>query len=536
MKRNLLISAILMVLVAAVCAFIPFPVSHSANLLKARWAAGISLGLLVLAVYLGSSLASGRNSTKRAAGVISLLLVVAAFSAAEMLLRLVPDPILEPEVRRTPLLAQPERSRELFRKQGFRRKYPCADCPGTIRIFTLGGSSTYGLPLHHSRRAYPEVLQRILDERRPSEKYEVLNAGMAGMGVVQELDTLREVILKYRPNIVTVCSWFNDTGNLPGWYGIPGKSDKEAYLMNRILWKLQDFPAYRLIHNTRLFALFRYYVIRLRNSISPAPESPAKKVRRPRSTPEEFEWALKEIIKLGEENGFLTVLIPEPGSHPYPLEESLDRNPYYRVIAATAREKDLPLVDPLTPMAEKKEASLFYDFIHPDIEGHRIIAEAVYDALFTDRVTKHGKSILDSLGVSYSQPEVVKEWLEQHETAKLKNSTLRIKVSLPFARSNDNIVDLRMNNRVVASFDRLGSEEREVSYAFGDLSKEPPLSDITLSVRRAGVSDERTLLLSVKLYLREEPNELSRFGWQTRSITTAAHRMSRLSPLLISTP
>ncbi len=503
MKKRIVTSLILTLLAAVICANIPLPVSSPAFVGEARWCAGIASGLLVLMVYIGSSLAAERRSTGRAAGVISLLLVILALFGAERLLRLAPDPVFIPEVRRTPPLAQPERSREFFRTQGFRRKFPCKECPHAVRIFTLGGSSTYGLPLHHSRRAYPEVLQRMLDERRPFEKYEVLNAGMAGMGVVQELDTLREVILKYKPGIVTVCSWFNDTEKIPGWYGIPGKSDKEAYLMNRFLWKLQDSPPYRFIHNTRLFALFRYYLVKAGLSGTQRNSAAGKKEKRPRSTPGEFEWALKEIIKLGEQHGFLTVLIPEPASHPVAIEESLSGNPYYRVTAAVAAEKDLPLVDPLTPMSREREAPLFYDFIHPNVEGHRIIAEAIYDSLFTEKITKRGKAFMEGIGVNYSQPQVVKEWLEQHETAKLENTTFRMKVSLPFAESGDNTVELRLNSRVVASFDNAGSEEREFSYSFEELAKEPPISDIALSVRPRGGGDERMLLLSVKAGFRE---------------------------------
>ncbi len=220
--------------IAGTCAclnFIP-PVSSGAiiklSIVIFLWFMGV---VAIFAYWRGQHLLAG-------SGILSLLAIVLFFVSTERLLQNIPDRVLRSEIQKTPPLTSfVDRGNNIFVKNGFRGKHPCSSCPkNTIRIFNMGGSSTYGIPMYYTTTAYPVLLQRILERRRPDENYDVLNAGIPGYGIVQILDSLRKQVLPHKPDIVTVCAWFNDSAATPGWYGVPGKSDMEAFQMVRFVF------------------------------------------------------------------------------------------------------------------------------------------------------------------------------------------------------------------------------------------------------------------------------------------------------------
>ena len=60
------------------------------------------------------------------------------------------------------------------------------------------------------------------------------------------------------------------------------------------------------------------------------------------------------------------------------------RNPYLRVLLDVADAHAVPIVDTFILLAEQRAVWLFYDFILPNQEGHRLIAEAIYAQLFSE--------------------------------------------------------------------------------------------------------------------------------------------------------
>ena len=144
--------------------------------------------------------------------VVALVLTVSSFLWVELCLGVIPQSYLLTEVSSPPSLTTPDRGNLALQKHGFRGKRPCRTCSDDlIRIVTMGGSSTYGVPMYHSADTYSAELQRLLDVGRPWENYEVLNGGIAGFGLTQILDALEQVVLKTKPDIVSVCAWFNDS-------------------------------------------------------------------------------------------------------------------------------------------------------------------------------------------------------------------------------------------------------------------------------------------------------------------------------------
>lgn len=54
--------------------------------------------------------------------------------------------------------------------------------PGrTVRLFALGGSTTFGIPYTEYERGFSQRLERMLNKQDPQDKWRVINAGVAGM-------------------------------------------------------------------------------------------------------------------------------------------------------------------------------------------------------------------------------------------------------------------------------------------------------------------------------------------------------------------
>ena len=93
--------------------------------------------------------------------------------------------------------------------RGFRSPhFEEAKRPGVFRILCLGDSSTFGMNVDDAD-PYPQVLQRLLDERAPG-RFEVLNLGVPGYSSRQGLELLRQQALKYQPDLVVFAFGTND--------------------------------------------------------------------------------------------------------------------------------------------------------------------------------------------------------------------------------------------------------------------------------------------------------------------------------------
>ncbi len=85
---------------------------------------------------------------------------------------------------------------------------------GAIRILALGDSCTWGWQVPQDD-AYPQELQRLLDEHYGARRYRVINAGEPGYTTYQGLTFLRDTALQLHPAIVIIGFGFNDGSRLP---------------------------------------------------------------------------------------------------------------------------------------------------------------------------------------------------------------------------------------------------------------------------------------------------------------------------------
>jgi lysophospholipase L1-like esterase len=83
--------------------------------------------------------------------------------------------------------------------------------PAGLRIVTLGSSSTEGVGATVPAKNYPFQLQRVLDRRYPDEHIEVINSGVAGEVVADNLLRLDRDVLSLTPDLVIWQLGTNDT-------------------------------------------------------------------------------------------------------------------------------------------------------------------------------------------------------------------------------------------------------------------------------------------------------------------------------------
>lgn len=79
---------------------------------------------------------------------------------------------------------------------------------GTARVVCLGDSLTFGFGVEE-RFAFPQLLQRLLNERLAQRRWEVINTGVSGYCTFQQTAELRRC-LKYRPDLVVLLFCLND--------------------------------------------------------------------------------------------------------------------------------------------------------------------------------------------------------------------------------------------------------------------------------------------------------------------------------------
>ena len=103
--------------------------------------------------------------------------------------------------------------------------------PGEIRIAALGGSTTfgYGLPHHES---WPSYLEQLLNERRQSRSYSVVNLGAPGQGAYGFAFDLADYrYLEY--DVAILYGGYNDLGR-------PMTHDSTPGIVNQYLFRRQS--------------------------------------------------------------------------------------------------------------------------------------------------------------------------------------------------------------------------------------------------------------------------------------------------------
>lgn len=273
--------------------------------------------------------------------------------------------------------------------------------PQTIRIATLGDSSTFGMTVPFDA-CWSERLRSLLDDSRPEVATELLNGGVIGFTVVQGYRRFVDLVKPHRPDLV-VLAFGAVNEHFPSALGDVEKLKRAAKQEKTFFSKL----VHRATLKLRFLQFLHSFKDKLRGDTKDRGQETVDNRRREaieykkmkegeeanrRVTAEEYgEW-IGRIADEAQALGAQTILVSFPRKEekeveiPYLLQ-------YTETLARVAHEKKLPLVD---ARAEFKriledgqdgspvtEEDLFNDNFHPTPRGHQIIAKMVFEAAET---------------------------------------------------------------------------------------------------------------------------------------------------------
>lgn len=290
------------------------------------------------------------------------------------------------------------------------------------RILCLGDSITFGTQ-NRLEDIFPKALERILNNGSRVGRYQVVNAGGVGGNPAFEYDYLKEKGILFKPDYVILGLCLNDIGNC---FSI--NSRRDSFLKEPNFWRnVDDFRIYQesltkwdrslpfaanmkvKLNALRWYLRTKSYLFSFidANMLRFMYGTGIKKYAFDKGEKEQIlafgidptseeGWqllfaALIDIRNfLAERNiGFLVVVFP----YEFQLSEdkkdnffNIDKtkftiNPQNRLIEF-GRSNDIEVLD-LLPYFKKIDKKIYFplDYIHPNVYGHRVVAEQIYEML-----------------------------------------------------------------------------------------------------------------------------------------------------------
>ena len=249
--------------------------------------------------------------------------------------------------------------------------------PGVRRIAVLGDSIAFGYWVSDAQ-AFARQLEALLNDR-PSAggRVEVLNFGVPGYNLEQEIEALRAKALAFSPDLVVVLFCLNDLEGLFSYeLGlVQERSDRRRTLPGQVReWlvarsRLFSWVEYRL---TELEA--RRHFVKAKNPLDGRLYAEAVSQQR-----KALQGQLAVLRALVASRGIpgLVVVVPVLG-------DRFERYPHrdlHRAVVESAETESLGAVDLLDCFSAYEFRDLRVDVVHPSPLGHRVAAHAVRDAL-----------------------------------------------------------------------------------------------------------------------------------------------------------
>ena len=246
---------------------------------------------------------------------------------------------------------------------------------GTIRIFALGASTTFGWGVRQDD-TYEQVLERMLNDTARAQgtgvRYEVVNAGVIGFNLRQAARDMARIARRYEPDGFLVAYTFNDAWNRFGTPGAPSLGRVLAGVRAKNL--LRRSALYNWLVD--LLARRRYEAAAARGpgfaALTQTGDGPVS--ARDLAT---FHATLDTLLALGRTAhaslGFIVPAARDQGA-PWPRQ---------REMVSFAADARLPLLDLVSTHPQGYGDSLYLplDAVHPTAQGHGLIARLLYAEL-----------------------------------------------------------------------------------------------------------------------------------------------------------
>ena len=281
---------------------------------------------------------------------------------------------------------------------------------GETRVFSLGGSTTYGSG-SPTELTYPQQLETLIN--KPDIR--VINAGLGAFRSIHLLLLYKHKLRSLSPDIITIYSGWNDFEDSMYAYWKPKHPHGHA-LMTQM--KLGSLPFSR---SALVWTLGKmYYSSKNFNRLEYVDEHQALSQKyittaNARGWQEEYESNIQGLIDLAKIDGVTPVIIifPSPEFENAPEEAILfsdkDLNMvgrwegfvlFLRNIRKIQRElaakNDIPLIDVNAPFEKmngdyKEKFKLFKDRMHLTSEGNKLIAETMLEPILKVSEERSGR-------------------------------------------------------------------------------------------------------------------------------------------------
>lgn len=247
---------------------------------------------------------------------------------------------------------------------GFRdREHAIEKQEGVYRAVVLGDSIVQGFGIENDEDLLTSVLSRQLKDA--GRNVEIFNFGVSGYNTQQEVETLREKGLQYRPDLVVVMYCLNDTSLCCG--PILGNLLKEREKRLQDGSRLTAAPdgIHRLLLKS---ALFRWIYF----SLQPEPEGMERYEQLKENT---VTPSLDVLATLAGEHGFQVLIAVIPGFDNIGDYQHQAHHEAVRALCQSRRFHHLDLLPYFQELAKTRMVSM--DAMHPNPDGHRLAGEVI---------------------------------------------------------------------------------------------------------------------------------------------------------------
>lgn len=239
---------------------------------------------------------------------------------------------------------------------------PLAKPEGTFRVAALGDSLTFGYGIL-AGEAWPAALERALNEdpaQLGARAVEVLNFGVSGYNVADEVLVLRHKALAFEPDVVVVGYFLNDAQTAP-------LQPLQRYFHEPRLWERS--------HVLRLIDGWRFARGKARFGLDGHLYHHAAGGAGWRMVTRSFD----EMHAIGAEQGVPVLVATLPGFAPFPDWAAYRWSDLHARILAAARASGLETLDLVPAFQESGRApkELSIDSEHPNAAGQEIVARAI---------------------------------------------------------------------------------------------------------------------------------------------------------------
>ncbi|MBX7151364.1 hypothetical protein K1X84_06975 [bacterium] len=239
---------------------------------------------------------------------------------------------------------------------------------GTFRILVLGNSCTYGWGVSQED-TYSKVLEKKLTASYPSKKFEVINAGVIGYSIAQELEYLKSDGVEWNPDMVLISHTFNEGKR------VNPRSPQEI--------KDQVFFSMKIKNILRNIALYHFVV---EYNFSSQYVKLAKKVT------EDPTWIADDAFTIYQED-LQSIIETSKQMNATPVfmitvtknqitADSIRYSKHQMAMKEIAELNHIPTVDFMLPFRTQKDKDLYVDGGHPTEIGHEIMADEIFKKLF----------------------------------------------------------------------------------------------------------------------------------------------------------